>query len=186
MAIRAGSYFEITGIAELDKKLAGMEKKLQDKYLRKATRVAAKAVLVHARRLVPEDSGALAASLKVRSAAMTTTTKGGKKKRSTKYRGLVGHGVIAGDGLFKGDQFYAGFLEFGTKQRKTKAALWKDPRNTGGGANRGRLDEQKFAFLRPALYAEESTTRQIFRVEVARFVTEAGKTQRLTQTEGGR
>lgn len=175
MAIKAGTFFAVTGINELDQKLAEMETKLRDKYIRKATRQAAKAVLAHAKRLVPENTGQLAASLKVRSASTGYKSKEGKRKRISKYRGLIGHGVVAGEGVFQGDQFYAGFVEFGTKDRWTKSALWKDPKQTGKAAFRGRIDSTKWAFLRPALYAEEQNTRAIFQIEMARFVMNEGK-----------
>lgn len=163
----SGPEFIITGSRELDKKFSEMPKRLQNNHMRKATRAAAKAVLVHAQRLVPEDTGALAASLKVRSAAMTTTTSGGTRRRIRKYRGMIGHGVSTTEGLFKGKQFYAGFVEFGTKTRTTKA-----------GANRGLIESGKWAFLRPALYAEEDKTRQIFKTEMVRFIAEEAVTKK--------
>lgn len=166
----AGSYFAITGVAELDATLSGMETKLRNQAVRKATRAAAKLVLAKAQELVPEDSGDLAESLKVVSAATHYVTRGGQRKRSKKYRGLIGHGVRAGEGLFKGDQFYAGFVEFGTGERATKSRSGRVQ-----GANRGRIEPDKFAFLRPALYATEAETRTRFRVEVMAWLREQSR-----------
>jgi len=90
----------ITGVKELDLKLAGMPARLQKKLSRQATRKAAKdIVLPDAKRNVPHDTGDLERSLTVRAI-----------KRS---RSRVGHSVETKDGFFKGNQFYGGFIEFG-------------------------------------------------------------------------
>ena len=78
----------------------------------------------------------------------------------------MGHGVYVGEGLFKGDQFYAGFLEFGTKPRQTKS-----------GANRGRIDEQKWAFLRPALFAQAGLAVPVLTKHVRRFMRTLNKSR---------
>lgn len=159
MTIKAGAGIYITGVKELDKALNGLERKLQSKALRKATRAIAKQVATDARRIVSEDTGDIAASIKVRSAA-TTYSKDGKRKRIASMRGMVGHGVVAGEGLFKGDAFYAGFLEFGTKERYTRHS----------GAYRGRLEQTQHAFLRPALYGNQHLAQQQFRAEISAFI----------------
>lgn len=157
--IPAGSGLFLTGDKQLLKKFAQMPDALQRKALRPGTRELAKKAKDHAARIAPEDTGALAASLKVRSAATSYTTKQGKRRRIRKFRDMVGHGVFVGDGLFKGDQFYAGFLEFGTEPRQTKS-----------GASRGRILEQEWAFLRPALYAQAPYAVPVLGTHVRRFM----------------
>lgn len=131
----------ISDIAELDRKLAELPKKLRNKGATKATRAAAKIVLVDAKQLVPHDTGALEASIKVRA-----------RKRSRRNKGTVGHSVTTSEGLFKGDEFYGGFVELGTEK-------WEgDP------------------YLRPAIWGNQIRIKQEF-VNILRnwFNTDAVK-----------
>lgn len=102
---------------ELDAQLTALPKSLANKGARKATRAAAKVVLEDAKRLVPIDTGELERSLKVRA-----------RKRSRRNKGTVGHAVVTGEDLFRGDQFYGGFVELGTQHREAdpylRPALW--------------------------------------------------------------
>ncbi len=67
----------ITGVKALDMKLATMEFRVQKKLARRAAKVAAKQiVLPAAKALVPVDTGALEASLKVRALKRTKTRTG--------------------------------------------------------------------------------------------------------------
>lgn len=104
-------------ITELDNKLLALPKSLANKGARKATRAAAKVVLADAKALVPEDTGQLKRSLKVRS-----------RKRSRRNKGTVGHSVVTGESLFTGDQYYGGFIELGTRKKEAdpylRPALW--------------------------------------------------------------
>lgn len=99
----------VTGDKELDKALleiAGRQEtpKHVNAFVRKATRKAAKEiVLPKVRARVPVETGELESHLTVRA-----------KKRSRKS---IGYGVTTKDGLFTGDTFYGGFLEFGFKTR---------------------------------------------------------------------
>ena len=97
-------YFQVEGYPELERRLNAFEGKHIKATLRKATRSAGKKVLEIAKRLAPRLTGALAASLKVRSV---------KRRRSNK--GDIGVSVQTSAGWFKGDQFYAAFIEFGTR-----------------------------------------------------------------------
>ena len=128
----------VTGDEQLDRTLAALEPKLQKRAIRKATRAASKQVLATARQRVPSDEGDLERSLKVRAL-----------KRS---RNRVGHQVLVSDGLFEGDEFYGGFVEFGTQQRFHKTT----------GKSVGRIDPGDFDFLRPSLYENRTTVLQIF------------------------
>ena len=107
---KAGAGIALTGDKALDLKLAGMHGRFQKKLSRKATRLAAKdIVLPDAKRMAPIDTGKLEKSLVVRA-----------MKRS---RVKVGHVVQTRDGFFKGYEFYGGFQEFGTKRMKADPFL---------------------------------------------------------------
>lgn len=157
--IPAGSGVHLTGDKALMRSFKGLTPALQRKALRPATREVAKAAKAHAAAHAPEDTGAMVASLKVRTAATRRTGKGGRRVTIRKFKDMVGHGVYVGEGLFRGDQFYAGFIEFGTKPRQTKS-----------GANRGRIDEQDTAFLRPALFAQSHKAMPIIAKHVRQFI----------------
>ena len=131
----------IADINELDRMLEQLPKKLRNKGARKATREAAKIVLEDARRLVPVDTGQLESSLKVRA-----------RKRSRRNKGTVGHSVTTSEGLFKGEEFYGGFIELGTSKFEG------DP------------------FLRPAIWGNQQRIRMKF-VQILRdwFRTDAVK-----------
>lgn len=107
----------LEGAKELERWMKTFPKRIQNKALRKASRDGAKVVAEDAKRLVPEDTGTLAASIKVRAL-----------KRS---RNKLGHGINVGsskqfstDGL----PYYASFVELGTKHRPAdpflRPALW--------------------------------------------------------------
>lgn len=141
----------VTGIAEVDKRLRELPLSLQKKGARKATRRVAKAVQEEALRLVPVKSGALKKSLIVRAA-----------KRSRKKENMhdVAAMVITRDGMFKGNQYYAGFLEYGTKKRWS---VRQTKRSDGPvGQFRGAIPAEKFWFLRPALYRNQNAKYRMF------------------------
>ena len=123
---------QMTGFAELDSKFDGLNKSMQGKLTRRVTREVAKSVLALAKARVPVDSGDLEASLVVRSAT-------GRKRR-----GEISHSVMTRDGMFRGDQFYGGFVELGYTHRSGSYV----PADS---------------FLRYALYGEEEKHRRMFR-----------------------
>lgn len=145
---KVGMYW--TDVGELNKRLASLEPKLQKTVLRKATREVAKFTLQQAKDLAPEETGQLVASLKVRA---------GRRSRAKGKQNQVGTDVNTAEGVFKGDEFYAGFLEFGTVPRYTKS-----------GAYRGQIEKGKFDFLRPALYTFVEKKREIFLMACRRWV----------------
>ena len=134
-----------TGIAELDKVFLDMPEQLQKKALRPAARAVAKMVLEQAKAEVPEDTGLLRSEMRIRA-----------KKRSRRYPHTVGMTVGFADDLFKGDTFYAGFMEFGTTNRYQKKRKTKQ-RYTG------KIDDTRFAFLRPSLWSYPERKQAIFR-----------------------
>lgn len=136
----------LTGLAELDKKLEGLERNMQRKALRQACRAVAKMVHAEARATVPRLTGALAKSLVVRA------TPAKQKRRSD-----IAVSVMTKEGLFRGDQFYGGIVELGSAPRQTKA-----------GANRGIMPE--FRFLRNALYSYPATKLRVFQDAVRKFI----------------
>lgn len=138
---KAGGGVVVTGNREIDKALALFEKKVQLKITRKATRAGAKLVMEAAKANVPLLTGDLEASFKVRTVA----------KRKGKGRGRIGHSVRTGEGFFQGEQFYGGFLEFGTKVRKH-----------GSGKSTGRIEPGQHDYLREALYQNKGAVRSLF------------------------
>ena len=95
--------FKLTGLKEIDKALSSLEPKLQKKVLRQAMRKAMKIVAAEAKENAPVDEGTLKASIKV---------KAGKKTRNA-----ISINVQSGEGDFKGDTYYASFIEYGTSKR---------------------------------------------------------------------
>lgn len=134
----------VTGVAEVDAILKQAPLTLQKQLLRRASRTIAQKVRKDAVSLVPQDTGLLARSLKVRAVAK------GRGVTVRQQRGTVGASVRTIEGLFRGDTFYGGFLEYGTKARYTKS-----------GAFRG-IIRRAFAFLRPALYRNENYAKREF------------------------
>jgi len=94
----------VTGDAELNRKLAALKGVKQKQAVRKASRESLKPLAAATSRAAPRDSGLLARSVKVRAL-----------KRS---RTRVGARVSVGDGKFKGQTFYGGFVELGRKTGK--------------------------------------------------------------------
>lgn len=140
----------ITGDKELDRLLKGLPLAAQKKLSRKATRKAAKEiVLPDAKARVPVDTGELEESLVVKAI-----------KRS---RNRIGHMVATKDGFYAGDQFYGAFIEFGTKERQHKS-----------GKPVGRIDPAKnFAYLRPAAYDNEVPIRQLYVSAMTELIRES-------------
>jgi len=130
--VRGKGAIKVT-LAKLDR----FDAKEKKKILRKTLREAAKfIVLPTAKSMAPKDSGTLKKSLKVRSV---------KNGRARRRRKAVGVGVMnVNKSLFTGSQFYLGFLEYGTKPRKTKA-----------GENRGKIERDKHDFMARSLRAQE-------------------------------
>lgn len=140
----------VTNLGEIDAVFSELNKGLQNRVLSYATREAARPVLAKAKSLVPVRTGNLRRSLAIR--AM-------KRTRRRKYiRGVL---VTTRDGMFKGEQFYGGFVEFGTKRARAKP------------------------FLRPAVDAEAGRARLIFRHAIqeglSREAARASKRARVKQ-----
>lgn len=142
----------LTGDVEIDTYFAGLGDKLEKAALRKATREVAKATRDLALQYVPERTGELARAIKVRAKA---------RSKAKGMRHVVGTSVTVGRGLFQGLQFYGGFMEFGTKERKHKS-----------GKSTGRVPKGRFDFLRRALYSFPTLKQQIYLTAIRRWIGE--------------
>jgi HK97 gp10 family phage protein len=148
---KAGAGVIITGDKALDRLLKGLPLKVQKKLSRQATRKAAKEiVLPDAKARVPVDTGDLDESLTVKAV----------KRSRTKF----GHEVRTKDGFYSGDQFYGGFVEFGTKERQHKS-----------GKSVGSVKPHSFGFLRPAVYENESRIRDLYVTAMNALIAELPK-----------
>ena len=116
MPVTAGSGIDIATIIDgkevqrIYQKLQQYPKKIGNKLASKAGRSAAKVLAKKVKELVPVDSGDLEDSIKVRAA---------KGRRD----GAKGAMVITGKGFFKGDTYYGGMIEYGTKRMPNQSFL---------------------------------------------------------------
>lgn len=97
---------KIEGFSELERLLKQLPRTVARKLARQALRVGAKIVQREAKQRAPKNTGTLAAGIKVRAAKA-------KKKDRTAVM------VRVGDGHFKGETFYSGFIEFGYEKVPT-------------------------------------------------------------------
>lgn len=130
----------ISGAKELQKKLKGLPEKVANKIIRKALRSGAKIIERQAEINAPVLTGQLKKSIKVKSA----------KRRK---KGEIGVSVITGKGDFKGDQFYASFLEFGFKRGKRE--LGDDRQKVG-----------PYKFMEPAFEAKKEEAARTIEQEM--------------------
>lgn len=166
----------ITGVAELDKQLeliaADDGPKSVNYAMRKVLRAAIKEIIEpEVLANVPVAKGAYWRPTSTRVAGREAGTFGdgshtlaepgflrSKITVRARRRSRTSIGFTCGfnDELFKGDTYYAGFLEYGTKQRTTKH-----------GANRGRITMD--SFLRVPLYSNASRVVEFARNGVREF-----------------
>ena len=158
----------LTGDKELDAMFAAMPELMQKKALRPAARTVAKMVLEQARAEVPEDTGLLRSELRIKA-----------KKRTKRYPHTIGMTVGFRDDLFRGDTFYAGMMEFGTKDRyqkyKSKGSRWRAAKRDllmAKGRYTGKIDDTRFSFLRPALWSYPERKQAVFRQALTSWLTQ--------------
>jgi len=96
-------------VRKLNKKLKQLESKIEKKIVRQALRAGARVVAKEAKQLAPVDTGELKSKIKVWAL-----------KRSRKKIGVL-VGTSAKE--YTGDQFYAAFIEYGTKDQPAKPFL---------------------------------------------------------------
>jgi hypothetical protein len=117
---------EISGMTEVLAALEELPKAMKTSVVKQATYSAASALLVEAKRQCPVSGQARLSSLGKAAKHFGTplasdlgTHASGSLRDSIRVepvktgRSRVGHRVIVGKGLFKGDQFYGAFVEFG-------------------------------------------------------------------------
>jgi HK97 gp10 family phage protein len=109
MAEAVKGIIKLEGVAELHALLKGMDAKLAKKIYRTALREGAKEIQAEAVRNAPVDTGLTRDAIKVKA-----------RKRSRKNKGSVGVLVTVGEGDYKGETFYASFVEFGHFQGSRK------------------------------------------------------------------
>ena len=150
----------LTGDKELQNILKELPIKLQKKLVKRSMKKAMNIVLVDAKRRAPKDSGQLKGSLK---------NQAGRGKKGT-----IRQEVRTKEGFFKGDQFYAGFIEFGFKKlpavRLPNGQLITSKRGTAGFT---KIPARPF--LRPALKENEAKVLKVFIKEVEAFIVDAQK-----------
>lgn len=166
---RDGSYVVLEGMEDVERSLNGLSNTLKKKALRKASRESAKVVQAYAKKYAPRRTGALVRSLKVRAL---------RRSRRTKH--VVGVQVWTGEKWFKGQQFYAAFLEFGTAERYT-ATRGRSKIRTAASRRRGRIRKGKFDFMRRAAFSAEPLAKQIFREQIKLAVTDLVATGKLVR-----
>jgi HK97 gp10 family phage protein len=120
---------EVTGLKQLGETLRALDDKMIKKVVRKGLRAGAKVTLAAVRADAPKRTGTMARAFAV---------SGGRQKN----KGTIGVQVAVGKKWFVGDQFYAGFQEFGwsvgkrtteivrhqERTRKGKKSLFTDTR----------------------------------------------------------
>ena len=132
---KMGAFTVVTGVEEVDFALRDFDDKAKKALLRAATRTIAKRIQRDAISLAPELTGAMKRAIRV--ASLGRTRRGNRRK--------VGASVTVGKKLFVGDEFYAGFLEYGTKERQQR-----------DGHRTGRIGQGLFDCLRRALWGNRS------------------------------
>lgn len=139
---RAGGGIEMTliGAEKARKLLAGYTTKVVRPSLRKALRAGAKIVTAAAKRTAPKKTGALVRAIKTRA--------------MTRSRTRIGVMTAVKEGWFKGNQFYAGFHEFGWHIGK---------RARGGKRSRAARGETR-TFREGTHFLEKAATRRKRRV----------------------
>ncbi len=132
MARVAGNAFvdaELSGLEETLKVLAALPGKLHDSIIKKAMKIGIQPMYEDALARAPVDTGFLRDHIRVQT-------------RSSKAKGTITVRVNTSSGEYKGDDFYASFLEYGywkvpieiidgkiySKPRGTEPRVWQPPR----------------------------------------------------------
>lgn len=100
----ARASIKVKGLDKLMKKLARLPKKVANKVTRQAIRAGLKPIAAAAKSNAPSRSGKLKRAVKV---------KAGKRKKNR-----ISLNAQIGEGSFKGETFYGGFVNFGTSRQE--------------------------------------------------------------------
>lgn len=151
--------FRVTGLDRLDRKFAEWPEKLRNKAERTAARKAAKPLQQQAIQEAPKDKGVLRKSIKIRAI---------KRRRGQK---TIGVRVVAGEGFFAGDTFYAGFIEFGRGVGKRTATSRRRKRElTNLSDSRQRVPPNPF--MKRAMDKTRAAVEALYSYEILRIVHE--------------
>lgn len=131
---------KLPDLGPLQRSLKGLPARLAKKVLRQAIRKGAKVIQQKANSLAPVDSGMTRKAIKVRAG-----------KRSRKPRIWIN--TVVGEGDYKGDTFYAAFLEYGHLSGKR--------------GSDGRKAVPARPFMRPAAEQSEAEVTRLVRAEIA-------------------
>jgi HK97 gp10 family phage protein len=104
--MKAGGGLRIEGLESMFRALAALPDKVKESLVGGVLSEAAKPIVAAAKAKVPVDTGELRASIH----ATTPRVRGGK----------INIQILPGAGFFHGDQYYAGFLEYGHYQGSRK------------------------------------------------------------------
>ena len=126
--------FTIEGDKQLTRALKGLEPKVGKKLVKKAMRPAMRIVQAKAKQEAPVLTGATKKAIKVRAA---------KKSRRS-----FGIDVRIGKGDYKGDEYYASFVEYGTSKMEPRP------------------------FMRPAYASEAEPAKEKARTELLKLIDE--------------
>ena len=102
----------VTGIRSIDRKLRGLESKVQKKVLRQSMRAGLKIMQAEMKSQVPVDSGLTKANIKIRALRKRKRNEVALEVRVASAPGLIKQG--AGDRPF----FYPAGIEFGDSERQ--------------------------------------------------------------------
>jgi HK97 gp10 family phage protein len=116
----------LIGVKELDRLLKGLEPRVARKVIRQAMRRALRPVMAAVQRNAPVDTGTLKAAIKLRAAR-------------ARKRGQIILEVRIGEGDFKGKQFYAAMVEYGTSKQPAQGFMRRAFDATGDAAKRQAL-----------------------------------------------
>jgi HK97 gp10 family phage protein len=145
---------KISGIEELQRKLRTLPTKAQGKVIRPALRAGAKIAERAVESITPKRTGALKRSLKVRS--------GNIRKKGVTRMVVMTSGE--GGNLFKGKQYYGGFVHYGHGIGKRSRAVASFQERASRAGKRGDFKERK------SLKAAEAKIDKRQRVKANPFV----------------
>jgi HK97 gp10 family phage protein len=160
---------EVKGLAELHNRLKQLPAKIAVKVLRGALKEAAMPILHAARSKAPVDTGLLVSTIRT-SAFMS------------KRKSLVGVRVGTRAGDYKGESFYASFIEFGFHRgkrtkwvRKPKGRARKIASAVAGALNSLRPFVPAQPFLRNAFDENKEAALSIFKTALAAGIDKVAK-----------
>ena len=171
--MKAGSFVSVMfdGLEEVRASFDRLPDAVKNRVQKFAMKKAAAPVMAKARANAPVRSGKLRDSIVVRPL---------KRKRKSR---VIGVKVGPSAGLYKGDEYYAAFIEFGYEATER----YQDSRGRWHSKKRGTATTPVEAkpFLRPALDQTKDEASRIFRVEIKDAVMRATAKEARTKLKAG-